>query len=271
VVVEDKHVISEGFQRALDDDVPVNRDGIMIDGQFAAGIVRDAAVRKGYMTALSAEKRDSHEFEFEYGDEFSKNIEANQPTFATIQLRYNPKDDAALNQRQTMRLKQLSDYCRVVGQPFVFELLVPAMKAQGDWVRADERVYERRIRQHLAVEAVCVIQDANEVPTLKTAAAVPGFVGFAVERTTFWDAVTDFMEAGATRAEAVSGIRGWVAVSELGSDAVTVPLPHSSPRHSTNASLLPARVLSLPFHSERLDATATQPTRTHQLSRASAV
>jgi hypothetical protein len=200
----------------------------------------------------------SHKVDFEYGDAFAMHIEADKPTFAKILLRYDPEDDATLNQRKTMRLKQLSDYCRAVGQPFMFELLVPAMKAQRDCVRADERVYDRRIRPHVAVEAVCVIQNANEVvPRLKTAAAVPGFVGFAVERTTFWNTVTEFMEAGVTRGEAVPGIRGWVAVADRGRNAVTMPLPHSMPRHIASASSPPAVAPSLPFHSARPSVART--------------
>jgi hypothetical protein len=210
---------------------------------------------------------DLHKFDFDYGDEFAKSIEADKPTFAKILLSYDPEDDAVLNQRQTRRLKQLSDYCRAIGQPFMFELRVPAMKSQSDCVRADERVDDRRIRPHFAVEAVCVIEDANEVvPWLKTAAAVPAFVGFAVERTAFWDTVTDFMEAGVARAEAGTGIRGWVAVSEPVTNMATMPLPHPVPRHITDASLTPARVPSLPLHSARPGATTTLPARAHDLS-----
>ena len=61
-------------------------------------------------------------------------------------MRYNPEDDAALNRRQTTRLKQLSDYCRGAGQRFMFELLVPPTKAQMDRVQADKNAYDLRIR-----------------------------------------------------------------------------------------------------------------------------
>ena len=89
------------------------------------------------MTALSTEKSGSNEFEFEYGSAFAEHIEAFGPTFAKVLVRYNPEDDAALNRRQTARLKQLSDYCRAADQRFMFELLVPATKAQLDRVQAE--------------------------------------------------------------------------------------------------------------------------------------
>ena len=44
------------------------------------------------------------------------------------------------------------------------------------------------------------------VQWLTVAASVPGFIGFAVGRTTFWDAVADYVGKRATRPEAVSRI-----------------------------------------------------------------
>ena len=81
----------------------------------------------------------SDEFEFEYGSAFAEHIAAFDPTFAKVLVRYNPEDDAALNQRQTARLTQLSEYCRAADRRFMFELLVPATKAQMDRVQADRR------------------------------------------------------------------------------------------------------------------------------------
>jgi 5-dehydro-2-deoxygluconokinase len=56
---------------------------------------------------------------------------------------------------------------------------------------------------------------------LKTAAAVPGFVGFAVGRTTFWNPLVDFRAGKICREEAVSRVaanyRTWVNLFEEGS------------------------------------------------------
>ena len=53
---------------------------------------------------------------------------------------------------------------------------------------------------------------------LATAATVPGFVGFAVGRTTFWDALVDWRAERITRAEAVESIahryQEWVDIFE---------------------------------------------------------
>jgi myo-inositol catabolism protein IolC len=53
---------------------------------------------------------------------------------------------------------------------------------------------------------------------LRTAAAVPGFIGFAVGRTTFWDALVSYRAGTLTRDEAVARIaasyREWVDLFE---------------------------------------------------------
>ena len=255
-VTDSKRVIYDGFQEALGRELPMASAGILIDEEFGAGILRDAAA-KGYVTALSTEKSGSDEFEFEYGTAFAAHIEAFEPTFAKVLVRYNPEGDAALNQRQTARLKQLSDYCRATGQLFMFELLVPATEAQRGMT------YDLRMRPRLMRQAIRALQDAGVEPDiwkiegldrredcerivttarrgnrgrvgcivlgrgadeqkvagwLETAASVPGFIGFAVGRTTFWDAVADYLAHRTTRQEAVSRIaqryRAWAAIFE---------------------------------------------------------
>ena len=259
-VVDSKQVIYDGFRQALGSGVPMSRAGILVDEEFGAGILRDAT-SNGYVTALSTEKSGSDEFEFEYGDSFAEHIEAFGPTFAKVLVRYNPEDDAAINRRQTLRLKQLSNYCLGAGQLFMFELLVPATKAQLDRVQGDKNAYDVEIRPQLMLETIHTLQDAGVEPDiwkiegldrredcervveaarrggrpevgcivlgrgadeqkvvgwLETAASVPGFIGFAVGRTTFWDAVADYEAKRATRQEAASRIaerfREWAAI-----------------------------------------------------------
>jgi len=262
-VVESKQVIYDGFRRALDRDVPVASAGILVDEEFGADILRNAA-RNGFVTALSTEKSGSEEFEFEYGTAFGKHIEAFQPTFAKALVRYNPEGDAALNQRQTIRLRQLSAYCQASGQKFMFELLVPATEAQKDRVRAEAISYDQRVRPALVIQTILTLQEAGVEPDiwkvegldsrddcervvetarrdgrgevgcivlgrgadekrvaswLQIAASVPGFIGFAVGRTTFWNAIADFVAKSITREEAISRIAqrygNWAAIFEL--------------------------------------------------------
>src|SRR6267143_714329 len=132
-----KQVIYDSFQTAVAAGVHKEKAGILVDEQFGAAILLDAAAR-GYVTMSPAEKSGQDEFDFEYGEGFAKHIEAFNPNFCKVLVRYNPEGDQALNQRQAERLKRLSDYLHNKGQSqFMFELLVPAEKLQFDQVNRD--------------------------------------------------------------------------------------------------------------------------------------
>jgi myo-inositol catabolism protein IolC len=261
-IIDSKRVIYDGFRLATICAVPSELAGILVDEEFGADIIRNAT-RHGYVTAVSTEKSGAAEFEFEYGDAFAKHIAAFRPTFAKALVRYNPEGDASLNERQTARLRQLSDYCETSNQKFMFELLVPATEEQKRRVSGDAGRYDREIRPLLVLEAIRTLQDAGVEPDiwkiegldhrydceqvvatarrdgridvgcivlgraaddakvaswLSIAASVPGFIGFAVGRTTFWDAIADLVANKSTREEAVSRIAQrygeWVAVFE---------------------------------------------------------
>ena len=258
-----KQVIYDAFQAALAAGVPKEKAGILVDEQFGAGILRDAA-KHGYLTCCPAEKSGQDEFDFEYGEDFARHIEAFQPTFCKVLVRYNPEGDKALNQRQAARLKRLSDYLHAGGGGrFMFELLVPAEQAQLDRVKGDKNAYDLQVRPRLMVQAIQQLQDAGVDADvwkiegldrredcarivaaarrggrdkvgcivlgrgeddkkvrewLATAAAVPGFIGFAVGRTTFWDPLVDLRAKKTTRQAAVTEIarryREWVDIFE---------------------------------------------------------
>src|SRR5438876_9315438 len=124
-----KQVIYEGFKAAVAAGVPKEKAGILVDEQFGAAILHDAAAQ-GYTTACPAEKSGQNEFDFEYGEDFAKHIEAFNPTFCKVLVRYNPEGDKTLNQRQAQRLKRLSNYLHGSNRLYMFELLVPPEPAQ---------------------------------------------------------------------------------------------------------------------------------------------
>jgi len=161
-----KQVIYDGFKAAIAAGVPKEKAGILVDEQFGAAILRDAAA-SSYTTACPAEKSGQDEFDFEYGENFAKHIEAFHPTFCKVLVRYNPEGDASLNQRQVARLKQLSDYIHDQSQSrFMFELLVPAEKAQLDRLKGDKKAYDLELRPRLMVQAIEQMQDAGVEPDI---------------------------------------------------------------------------------------------------------
>ncbi len=159
-----KQVIYDGFNAALKAGVPERKAGILVDEQFGAAILRDAAAQ-GYTTACPAEKSGQEEFDFQYGKEFAKHIETFQPTFCKVLVRYNPEGDRALNQRQANRLRKLSDYLHAGGRSkFMFELLVPAEKSQLDQVSGDKKAYDLHLRPSLMAKTITQLQDAGVEP-----------------------------------------------------------------------------------------------------------
>ena len=247
-----KQVIYDAFRQSVAAGVPKEKAGILVDEQFGAAILRDA-VSQGYTTACPAEKSGQDEFDFEYGADFEKHIEAFQPTFCKVLVRYNPEGDQTLNQRQAARLKRLSDYLHsgASHSRFMFELLVPAEKAQLDELKGDKKAYDLQLRPRLMAETIEQLQDAQIEPDvwkiegldrredcerivaaarrggrdkvgciilgrgeddkkvrewLTVAAAVPGFIGFAVGRTSFWDPLVDWRGKKITRQAAVAEI-----------------------------------------------------------------
>ena len=159
-----KQVIYDGFKAAIGAGVPQQKAGILVDEQFGGAILRDARTN-GYHTACPAEKSGQDEFDFEYGADFAKHIEAFQPTFCKVLVRYNPEGDSALNQRQSVRLKQLSDYLHTKSQSrFMFELLVPPERAQLDRLKGDRKAYDLELRPKLMVETLHKLQDAGVEP-----------------------------------------------------------------------------------------------------------
>jgi len=240
-----KRVIFDGFQMAIAGGVDKEKAGILVDEQFGAAILRDAAAL-GFHFAMAAEKSGRPEFEFEYGDDFAAHIEAFRPTFSKVLVRYNPGGNAGMNREQAAKLKRLSDYLQGAGHSlFMFELLVPAEKSQLAQFNGDKKAYDLELRPKLMVQAIEELQAAGVEPDvwkvegldrkedcekivvaarqggrdnvsciilgrgeddkkvqewLTTAAKVPGFIGFAVGRTDFWDPLVN-MRAGKITSE----------------------------------------------------------------------
>src|ERR1700761_325220 len=160
-----KRVIYDAFRKAISDGVPKEKAGILVDEQFGAQILRDASA-EDYSTSCPAEKSGQDEFDFEYGEDFATHIEAFHPTFCKVLVRYNPEGDRNLNKKQADRLKRLSDYVHSgkTRSQFMFELLVPAEKAQLDRLKGDKAAYDLELRPSLMAQSIEELQDAHVEP-----------------------------------------------------------------------------------------------------------
>jgi len=246
-----KKLIFEGMLQAVSRGAEASATGVLVDEQFGSDIPQQAP-EHGLKLAMPVEKSGQNEFDFEYGSDFGHHIEAFDPDFSKVLVRYNPMDDPELSQRQLGKLKELADWLHAHGRKFLFELLVPATDDQLAQVGGDADRYDAELRPELMRRAIEEIQnfgievdiwkiegvDAREdavmlaeqartgdgregVPCvllgrgastekveewLRAAATVDGFIGFAIGRSIWWDALKGFLSKDLDRDAAVSRV-----------------------------------------------------------------
>jgi len=246
-VSDTKELIFEAFQQAIARGAPPGLSGVLVDEQFGAAVARRAKAA-GFPLAMPVEKSGQGEFQPEYGEDFARHIEAFDPDFSKVLVRYNPEGDRDLNRRQTEKLARLSDWLHAHGRKFLFELLVPATPAQLERCggsAAGPAQYDRALRPALVVQTLRELQqggveaDIWKIEGLETsadcarvvaqartgsgreevacivlgrgaaldrvlhwlaaAAPVPGFVGFAVGRTEWLEALQGYVAGTRSR------------------------------------------------------------------------
>lgn len=164
-IIDAKRVIFEGMQRALAEGLDASTAGVLVDEQFGTQVANDAK-QAGMVLAMPAEKSGQNEFDFEYGSEFGAHIEAFDPTFTKVLVRYNPEGDGAMNAAQSARLKQLSDWLHHHDRRFLFELLVPAEQHQLETVGNNGLRYDRELRPDLMKVAIAELQETGVEPDI---------------------------------------------------------------------------------------------------------
>jgi myo-inositol catabolism protein IolC len=248
-----KKVIYEGAKRALDEGVPRESAGVLVDEQFGADIARDAK-SSGFRLAMPVEKSGQDEFDFQYGEEFGTHIEEFDPAFSKVLVRYNPEggpESDEMNARQSERLRRLGDWLHERGRTFLFELLVPATPEQIEAAGGDEDRWDSEERPKLMDTAIRQLQAAGVEPDiwkiegidrredcerisattraggrdgvacvvlgraapdeqvdhwLRMGSGVPGYIGFAIGRSIWWDPLKAFVDGNLGRDEAAKQI-----------------------------------------------------------------
>jgi myo-inositol catabolism protein IolC len=266
-ISELKALIYQGFTRAIADGAPREHCAVLVDEEFGSDIARSAR-REAYTLAMPVERSGQDEFDFEFGEDFEKHVEAFDPELAKVLVRYNPEGDAELNRRQAGRLARLSGWLRANERKFLFELLVPATVYQSERVAGDQSVYDREMRPDLVVRAIAQLQDVGVEPDiwkieglearedcervvkqarlgdrdqvtcvvlgrganldrvahwLRQAAPVRGYVGFAIGRTIWLDALSAHvarrLERDATIEQVAANYRQMIDVYSTANEA----------------------------------------------------
>jgi len=246
-IADAKKLIFEGMEKAVQRGLDAKSAGVLVDEQFGSDIP-ELSKQHGLSLTMPVEKSGVDEFQFEYGDEFGDHISKYDLLASKVLVRYNPDGDAEMNARQTEKLKQLAVWLHENDRLFLFELLVPAEKAQLDAVGGDTDRYDAELRPELMrraiedfqnagvevdiwkIEGVDTREDAEMLSKQATsgegrenvksvllgrgasdekvdhwltqAAPVPGFIGFAIGRSIWWDALKSFLDGGDREASA---------------------------------------------------------------------
>jgi myo-inositol catabolism protein IolC len=162
-ITDAKAVIFEGLHRALEDGVPREGAGMLVDERYGADLARRAR-KDGLVLAMPVEKSGQEEFDFEYGEDFGAHIEDFDPTFAKVLVRYNPEGDTEMNARQLVRLERLSTWLHERDRKLLFELLVPALPAQLEGVGGDGDRYDVEVRPGLMLRSIRDLHERGVEP-----------------------------------------------------------------------------------------------------------
>jgi myo-inositol catabolism protein IolC len=228
-----KQIIFDANRLAVRSGAPSDRAGVLVDEEFGSAVAR-RALELGVPLAMPVERSGQDEFDFQYGDDFTEHIEAFDPTFVKVLVRFNPGGDADLNRRQTQRLARLSQWLRGTDRTFLFELLVPATTAQLDSFEGHQQDYDLHLRPQLVVQAIASLQasgvepdiwkiegldskaDAGAVVRQARSGGRGHVVCIVLGRGADWDSVVRWLQVGAS----VPGFEGFAVGRTLWHDAL---------------------------------------------------
>ncbi len=213
-IVRAKQIVFEANRLAVKSGAPRDRAGVLVDEDFGSAVAR-RALEEGVPLAMPVERSGQDEFDFQYGAHFPEHIEAFDPTFVKVLVRFNPEGDPDLNRRQTERLARLSKWLQGREHTFLFELLVPATTAQLDSFEGHQQDYDRHLRPRLVVQSVASLQaggvepdiwkiegldsqeDASAVVRQARSGGRDHVVCIVLGRGADWDSVVRWLEVGA--------------------------------------------------------------------------
>ena len=161
---EYKKVIYDAFRKSVEDGVPKDSAGILVD-EWLGKDVLEQAKSDGFIVANTFEKSGQDEFDFERED-WQQQLAEVKPDYVKVLVRYNPEGDQELNKRQLSKLAKLGDHLKDGPSGYLFELLVPATDGQMERAGNDKSRYEHEIRPDLTVKALKEIQEAGVDPDI---------------------------------------------------------------------------------------------------------
>jgi myo-inositol catabolism protein IolC len=163
-MVAAKGVVTDALIEAapqVSPDTPV----LLIDHEYGGQFVPRAQAA-GISVAMPVEESGQAELRFLADGHPERIIDACNPDYVKVLIRYNPAGDTAMNARQRGRLRELSDWLEGRPEQLMLELLVPPEPAQLAAVADDQSRFDRETRAGLTVQAIDQIAGDGLRPAL---------------------------------------------------------------------------------------------------------
>jgi myo-inositol catabolism protein IolC len=163
-VLDAKALIFEAAQRLVGTDLGGGHLGVLVDERYGADVARQVKAA-GFTLAMPVEASGHDSLTLEYGDDFPSHIEAFDPDWVKVLVRFNPGERVALREAQTATLRRLSDWCAANRRHLLLELLVPPTRE--DLVRHDDQaLFDEHERPELTVRVIHMLTRAGVHPRI---------------------------------------------------------------------------------------------------------
>jgi myo-inositol catabolism protein IolC len=159
-----KSLIFSAAERLSGTDIGGGQLGILVDEQLGADVARRAKAA-GFVLAMPAEVSGADRFRFEFGDDFAQHIEAFDPDWVKVLVRFNPADPADLQQDQITGLRRLGDWIDTHRRRWMIELLVPPTREQLT-AHEDQAMFDKHERPSLTVQVITTLTQAGIRPRI---------------------------------------------------------------------------------------------------------
>jgi myo-inositol catabolism protein IolC len=158
-----KALIYEGLQHVAGR-APSGREGVLVDEDLGAEVARSAK-SDGVVLLMPIEKSGSRVFELEFCDQFAEHVEAFDPDFFKLLVRFNPLDDESMRQTQIERLAMVSGWAEHTNRRWIIELLVPPTPEQLAAHR-DQAGFDAEERPALTAQVISEFYAGAVYPTI---------------------------------------------------------------------------------------------------------
>lgn len=167
-----KQLVYEGLLRAVDEGLPREHTGILIDEEYGAPQAR-AAKAAGLHLAMPVEASRSRILEFQYGDEFAQHIEDFDPDIVKVLVFHNPADADDRIATQVELLRTVSRWARKNDKPFMLELLIRPHEDQLAEAGGSQERFHAEQHTELLRRSIEYLQKEDVEPDLWKVEALP--------------------------------------------------------------------------------------------------